>query len=110
MLAAIIEDNRDAIAALCRKHRVRALWVFGSATTEAWDPASSDIDFLVDLGEYEPGIADRFLDLADDLEALVGRSIDLITVRGLANKPRLEQHINAHRMEVYDAERDRTAA
>ncbi len=48
MLAAIIEDNRDAIAALCRKHRVRALWVFGSATTEAWDPASSDIDFLVD--------------------------------------------------------------
>src|SRR5688500_13308078 len=38
MLAAIIEDNRDAITALCRKHRVEALWVFGSATSGAWNP------------------------------------------------------------------------
>jgi uncharacterized protein len=110
MVAPIINDNRDAIAALCRKHSVKALWVFGSATGDSWNPETSDVDFLVDLGDYEPGIADRYLDLADDLEALVGRGIDLITVRGLANKPRLEKHINAHRVELYDAERDRTAA
>jgi uncharacterized protein len=110
MVAPIIDDNRDAIAALCRKYLVKSLWVFGSATSDAWDPDTSDIDFLVDLGDYEPGIADRFLDLADDLEAVMGRSIDIITVRGLANKPRLEQRINQHRVELYDAGRDRTAA
>lgn len=110
MLAPIIEDNRDAIAALCRKHRVRALWVFGSAIGDAWKPETSDIDFLVDLGDYDAEVADRFLDLADDLEDVVGRSIDIITVRGLAKKPRMEQRINAHRVEIYDAERDRTAA
>jgi predicted nucleotidyltransferase len=110
MVAAIINDNRDTIVALCRKHRVRALWVFGSATTDAWDPATSDVDFLVDLGDYDNGVADRFLNLADDLEVLVGRSIDIITVRGLAKKPRMEERINAHRVELYDAERDRSAA
>ena len=110
MLAPIIEDNKYAISALCRKHSVKALWVFGSAATGAWNPETSDVDFLVDLGDYEPGIADRFLDLADDLESLVCRSIDLITVRGLANKPRLEQRINTHRVEIYDAKRDRPAA
>lgn len=86
------------------------LWVFGSVTSDAWDPETSDVDFLVDLGEYDPDIADRFLDLADDLEAIVGRSIDIITVRGLANKPRMEKRIHAHRVQIYDARRDRTAA
>lgn len=77
MVAPIIEDNRDAIVALCRKHRVKALWVFGSATSNSWNPETSDVDFLVDLGDYEPGISMRYLDLADDLEALVGRAIDI---------------------------------
>lgn len=110
MVAPIIEQKKDDIEALCRKHRVRALWLFGSATTDNWDPQKSDIDFLVDLGDYDDEVADRFLNLADDLEATVGRSVDLITVLGLANKPRMEQRINAHRVELYDAERDRPAA
>jgi hypothetical protein len=110
MVADIVENNRDAIAALCRKHSAPALWVFGSASTESWDAETSDVDFLVDLGEYSAGIGDRFLDLANDLEALLGRPVDLITVRGLAGNPRLEQRIHAHRVKIYDAERDRTAA
>ncbi len=110
MVAPIIEQKKDAIDALCRKHRVRALWLFGSATTSKWDPQTSDIDFLVDLGDYEVGIADRFLGLADDLETVVGRSIDLITVRGLAGNPRLERRVNEHRVKLYESGRDRAVA
>jgi predicted nucleotidyltransferase len=53
MVAEIIERNQNEITALCRKHQVRALWVFGSATTDGWDPELSDLDFLVDLGTYD---------------------------------------------------------
>ena len=47
MLPAIIIDHRREIDALCRAHYVRRLELFGSAATEGWDPASSDLDFLV---------------------------------------------------------------
>jgi predicted nucleotidyltransferase len=107
MVAAIIEQTRQEIAALCRTHRVRTLWVFGSATTDGWDPETSDIDFLVDLGEYEAGIADWFLDLADDLESTVGRSIDLVTVAGLAGNPRMERRVHAQRVMLYETDRIR---
>lgn len=84
MAVDVTEMKRGEIAALCRKHRLHALWIFGSATTDALDPESSDIDVLVDLGEYEPGVAKRYLDFADDLEALLGRSVDLVTTGGCA--------------------------
>jgi uncharacterized protein len=102
MVAPIIDDNRDAIAALCRKHRVRALWVFGSASTDQWNPDTSDIDFLVDLGDYEPGIAMRYLDLADDLEKLMGRRIDLISVGGLRYNHRLREELESTRVALYE--------
>jgi len=102
MVTAIIEEKGDAIVALCRKHRVRALWLFGSAVTDAWDPATSDYDFLVDLGEYEPGVAYRYLDLADDLEALLDRRIDLVSLGGLRHNDRLREEIERTRVPVYE--------
>ena len=102
MVAPIIKDNRAAIAALCRKHRVKALWVFGSAAGDAWNPETSDVDFLVDLGDYESGIAMRYLDLADDLEALMGRAIDLVSVGGLRHKPRLREELERTRIALYE--------
>ena len=102
MLAAIIDDNRPAIAALCRKHRVTALWIFGAATTDRWDPETSDIGFLVDLGDYEPGIAMRYLDLADDLEALMGRKIDLVSVGGLRRNHRFREELERTRVALYE--------
>ena len=90
------------IAALVRKHRVRALWVFGSAVTGGWDPETSDIDFLVDLGGYEIGVVDRYLDLADDLEALLGRGVDLASVGGLRHHPRLRDELDRTKVLLYE--------
>jgi uncharacterized protein len=102
MVAPIIEDNRDAIAALCRKHRVKALWVFGSATSDGWNPETSDVDFLVDLGAYERGISMRYLDLADDLEGRMGRRIDLVSVGGLRNNPCFRHELERTRIALYE--------
>lgn len=110
MVADIITHHQDAIAAICRRHRVVSLWVFGSVTTPRWNPETSDVDVLADLGGYEPGVADRFLDLADDLEALLERPVDLLTVQGLAANPRLERRVLEHRVKLYDAERDPVVA
>ncbi len=110
MIAGIIEHNRDAIVALGRKHRVRALWVFGSAVTGEWDPETSDIDFLVDLGGYEVGVVDRYLDLADDLEALLGRRVDLVSVGGLRHHPRLRDELDRTKVMLYERARTPTVA
>jgi predicted nucleotidyltransferase len=91
MVADIITKNKDEIAALCRKHSVCSLWVFGSAATGAFDPETSDIDVLVDLGEYDDRVHRRFFGLLRDLEELMGRSVDLLTVKSIDNPYFMEE-------------------
>ena len=41
---------------LCTRYGVDRLDVFGSAAKELFDPASSDLDFIVQMtGQWEPG-------------------------------------------------------
>jgi predicted nucleotidyltransferase len=75
-----IEQHRADIARLGRRHAVLRLAVFGSAARGTdFDPDRSDTDFLV---EFEPAIGlaalQRYLGLAEDLERLLGRSVDLV--------------------------------
>ena len=79
-MIALIEDNQEAIAALCRQYGVRCLAVFGSAVKGTFDPATSDLDFVVDLGTYERGVARRYLGLIVALESLFGRDVDVVTI------------------------------
>lgn len=100
----LVSSKKDDIAAICRRHHVRALWLFGSAAKGNWDAATSDLDFLVDSGEYEPTVGQRFLDLMVDLERLFGLRIDLITIKqvktaGFANE------LNRTRKRLYESER-----
>jgi predicted nucleotidyltransferase len=58
-----VAARKAEIEAICRRFHVRRLDLFGSAARDDFDPARSDIDFLV---EYEPdnplgGLADRRL-------------------------------------------------
>jgi predicted nucleotidyltransferase len=101
VVAEIITNKRDEIAALCRKYRVARLDLFGSATTDRFDPETSDLDFLVDLGEYEANIVYRYLDLANALEALLDRRVDLLTVRSVRS-PLLRQSIDESRVTLYE--------
>ena len=77
MVPAILE-HREVIADLCRRYGVIRLEVFGSAARGTdFDADRSDIDFMIDLGERSLTLT-AYLDLKDELEALFGRSVDLI--------------------------------
>ena len=96
-----LEAKRSALIALCTKHGVASLDVFGSGASDAWNPATSDLDFIVEL-HAQPGrsIADRYLALADDLESLFGRHVDLLTAASIRN-PYFRQTVEASRTRVY---------
>lgn len=75
-----IAEKRDALVALCQRYGVARLEVFGSAARGVdFDPTTSDVDFLV---EFKPqsGLPplQQFFGLADALEQLLGRRVDLI--------------------------------
>ena len=81
----IIENNIDEIRALCLSHNVKSLFAFGSVCTNKFN-AHSDIDLLIsfqpmDYADY----ADNYFNLADELEKLFHRPVDLITEKSLSN-------------------------
>ena len=84
MATAVLLD-KDAIARACEQYGVARLRVFGSVLTERFDPARSDVDFLV---EYKPDVERTFhalFALRDELQRIVGRPVDLIDVRNIRN-------------------------
>ena len=88
---------------LCRRFRVERLYLFGSATENRFAPQRSDFDFLVAL-ENAPAseYSDNFLGLANALEQLLGRRVDLVTEDSIRN-PYFKEAVMASRQIVYDA-------
>lgn len=76
-LSAAIYLPLDEIAALCQKHHIRKLALFGSVLRDDFRP-DSDVDVLV---EFEPGRVPGFgfIIVQDELSALLGREVDLNT-------------------------------
>ena len=70
------------LAALCRRHHIAKLSLFGSVLTGEFGP-DSDVDVLV---EFEPGRTPglAITDFEDELSALFGgRRVDVVTERSL---------------------------
>ena len=92
-MATAISIDRASLAALCRRHHIRTLSLFGSVLRPSFDP-ESDVDVLV---EFEPNHVPGFLALHEietDLSKLMGgRKVDLVTKRSLHH--RLRDHILA---------------
>lgn len=100
-MVAIIENNKLPLFELCRKFMVKRLDLFGSATDDTFDPARSDIDFLV---EFEPSTpsehANRYFGLLSSLQDLFGRKIDLVEIRAIKN-PYFKEDIEETRVILY---------
>jgi predicted nucleotidyltransferase len=84
-MQSIIAENIDQINTLCKKHNVKSLFAFGSVCTEKFND-QSDIDLLIafntmDYADY----ADSYFSIADQLEALFKRPVDIITDKSLSN-------------------------
>ena len=75
-LAAGIELPEAEIVAICRRHQVRELSLFGSAARGEMGP-DSDVDLLVDfLPDARPGLLGVSA-MTRELTALLGRRVDL---------------------------------
>lgn len=83
----LIELNIDKIRDLCRRHKVKQLFVFGSILTDRFN-SESDIDLLVDFNSEidHHNYADNYFDLYHAFESLFGREIDLVDVTTVKNR------------------------
>ena len=99
----LVEQNRAAVAELCRKYRVKWLEVFGSAADGTFDPERSDLDFLVDFLPMEPGPHARaYFGMWFGLQDLFDRNVDLVEAPAVTN-PYFLNTIEPHRSTVYAA-------
>ena len=99
----LLERHRPEIEAICRRHQVKTLELFGSAAQGNWDPARSDVDFLVEFLPLGPGQHfSCFFDLMADLRGLLGRKVDLVTANAIKNRHFLDG-VSAGRQVFYAA-------
>ncbi len=77
MIHPTLRFAEEAVAAFCRRHRIRALSLFGSATRDDFGPGS-DVDVLV---EFEPDAKPalyEMMTMQEELSALFDRPVDLV--------------------------------
>ncbi len=87
-LLELVQSKREAILQMAARRGARNVRLFGSVARGEAGP-DSDMDFLVDL---EPGRS--LLDLGGllmDLQALLGRKVDIVTEAGL--RPRIRPRV-----------------
>ncbi len=77
--------DEAAIAVVCERFGVARLRMFGSALREDFDPKTSDVDFLVDFDDDAEATVAALLSLRRELEAVVGRRVDLVDAHVIRN-------------------------
>ena len=98
-----IAHHCTGIATFCKRFHTSRLEVFGSAArVDDFNPATSDVDFLIEFDEgTTPGLHD-FFGAKTALEHLLGRAVDLIEP-GAVRNPYVLASINRNREAVYAA-------
>ena len=82
----LIEANKKKIDALCLKHKVKRLFVFGSVLTDRFS-SKSDVDFLVDFDKSQiEDYFDNFFELKYGLESALRRDVDLVESQAIKNR------------------------
>ena len=95
----------EAIALVCQKHGVSELAVFGSVLRADFDPARSDVDFLVRFIDNDAGDwGSKYMDMREEFEAMLGGKVDVVSWRGIeeSTNPYHRNHILKHARRVYE--------
>jgi uncharacterized protein len=77
-----IEIDQDKLRDFCQRWKVTEFALFGSVLREDFSP-ESDVDVLVTFAEDARWTLLHMVDMKDELEALFGRPVDLLTRRGV---------------------------
>ena len=96
----IVERNIASVSDLCRQHKVRNMYLFGSILTNKFS-SESDIDLLVNFGDINLyHYFDNYMDLKDGLEQLFNRPVDLVEEKTVRN-PVLRRSIERNKKLIY---------
>lgn len=95
------ETDKTKLFELCNKHKVKKLYLFGSALTDKFSDIS-DIDFLIqfhtmDLNNY----FDNYMDFKDELENLFNRKVDLVENQAIKN-PVFRKIVDRDKQLIYE--------
>lgn len=102
LLVMYLENYINQINKLCKNHKVRQLFAFGSVIDDRFTDGS-DIDLIVDFQTSDPiDYAENYFALKFSLEELLNRPIDLLEQRAIQNKYLL-QSINKSKKLIYEA-------
>ncbi|MEA2163773.1 MAG: uncharacterized protein QOK37_1900 [Thermoanaerobaculia bacterium] len=101
-----LDLDRASIEAFCKKWKIKEL-ALGSVLADRFRP-DSDVDFLVSFEGARAGLGPwmgRWQTMAEQLEAIVGRKVDLVDRKGVErNKNYIKRrHILEHQSTIYVA-------
>ncbi len=95
-----LEKYTTDIIKLCKTHKVKSLYAFGSVLTENFNK-ESDIDLIVDFSNIEvEDYADNYFDFKFSLQDILKRPVDLLEEKAIKN-PYFRQSVNLQRQLVY---------
>jgi len=96
-----INFKSDEFIALCKSHKVKKLYAFGSIVNGNFTD-KSDVDLLVEIDEHDPlNRGELLLSIWDKFEVYFNRKVDLLTYNSLKN-PYLKESIDNTKKLIYN--------
>ena len=94
------ETYTSDIIRLCKNHKVKSLYAFGSVLTDSFNK-ESDIDLIVDFSDFAvEDYADNYFDFKFSLQDILKRPVDLLEEKAIKN-PYFRKSVNEQRQLVY---------
>jgi predicted nucleotidyltransferase len=101
-----VTSKLPQIRTLCKEHKVRELYVFGSRGKGGSPKENSDFDLLVEIDESDPIIKGHLLlNLYLEFEKLFKSKVDLVTPESIKN-PIFEEYIGTSKQLIYDGSKN----
>jgi len=98
----ITAEQMARVVELCDEYGVVKLELFGSAATDDFDPAKSDLDVVATFGDRGKGdLGDRFFAFCDAMEAVFSRKVDVLTSATFDN-PFMQRSVDRTIRTIYD--------
>lgn len=99
----LVTQHQEILTRLCHQFRVRRLAVFGSAASDQFQPAASDLDFVVEFLPQTPREhTDAYFGLWEALQKLFERRVDLVEREAVRN-PYFSRTLDETAAELYAA-------
>lgn len=98
----LLESKLLEVKEILKRKQVKRAYAFGSVCTESFND-ESDIDILISFEEKLDPITygENYFKIIEELESLLGRTVDLVTERTLRN-PYLLKSINSSKLVIYE--------